>query len=100
MGGFPRALGALSSTMVLRSGPSLGSDRRWSIARTLLLVLVAMPLGACSLFNKSDDLAPDEPADKLTSRINLYKRYLPRIFERDWKFDYSRGNTILVTRNK
>ena len=51
--------------MVLRSGPSLGSDRRWSIARTLLLVLVAMPLGACSLFNKSDDLAPDEPADKL-----------------------------------
>jgi hypothetical protein len=41
----------------------------------------------------------DEPENKLTSRINLYKRYLPRIFEEDWKFDYSRGNTIIVTRN-
>ena len=42
----------------------------------------------------------DEPEDKLTSRICLYKRYLPRIFEGDWKFDYSRGNTIIVTRNR
>ncbi len=46
-------------------------------------------------------LAKDsEPEDKLTSRINLYKRYLPRIFDREWKFDYSRGNTIVVTRIK
>ncbi len=47
-------------------------------------------------------LAKDtEPEDKLTSRINLYKRYLPRIFDRgEWKFDYSRGNTIIVTRIK
>lgn len=31
-------------------------------------------------------LAKDnEPEDKLTSRINLYKRYLPRIFDKDWK---------------
>ena|ERR1035437_2633518 len=42
----------------------------------------------------------DEPEDKLTARNNLYKRYLPRIFEKDWKFDYSGGNTILVTRTK
>ena len=42
----------------------------------------------------------DEPEDKLTSRINLYKRYLPRIFDKEWKFDYSRGNTIIVTRIK
>ena len=41
-----------------------------------------------------------EPEDKLTSRINLYKRYLPRIFDKEWKFDYSRGNTIIVTRVK
>lgn len=41
-----------------------------------------------------------ETDDKLTSRINLYKRYLPRIFNSDWKFDYSRGNTIIVTRVK
>ena len=46
-------------------------------------------------------LAKDtEPEDKLTSRINLYKRYLPRIFDKEWKFDYSRGNTIIVTRIK
>ncbi|MBA3705009.1 MAG: hypothetical protein H0W84_03655 [Bacteroidetes bacterium] len=42
----------------------------------------------------------DEPENKLTSRINLYRRYLPRIFENEWKFDYSRGNTIIVTRSK
>ena len=42
----------------------------------------------------------DEPENKLTSRINLYKRYLPRIFGTEWKFDYSRGNTIIVTRIK
>jgi hypothetical protein len=40
----------------------------------------------------------DEPEDKLTSRINLYKRYLPVIFENDWKFDYSAGNTISIIR--
>ncbi len=39
-----------------------------------------------------------EPEDKLSSRINLYKRYLPRIFDNNWKFDFSRGNTIIVTR--
>jgi len=39
----------------------------------------------------------DEPEDKLTSRINLYKRYLPRIFDDEWKLDYSRGNTIVVS---
>jgi len=55
--------------MVSRPGPMLGSDRRisfrrMSFARTLLLVLIAVPVGACSLFNK-EDLAPDEPADKL-----------------------------------
>lgn len=41
-----------------------------------------------------------ESEDKLTSRINLYKRYLPRIFDKEWKFDYSKGNTITVTRVK
>ncbi len=41
-----------------------------------------------------------EPEDKLTSRINLYKRYLPRIFDKEWKFDYARGNTIIVNRIK
>jgi outer membrane protein assembly factor BamD len=40
-----------------------GRARRASVV-TLLLVL-ALPLGACSLFNKDDQVAPDEPADKL-----------------------------------
>jgi hypothetical protein len=41
-----------------------------------------------------------ESEDKLSSRINLYKRYLPRIFNNEWKFDYSRGNTIVINRIK
>jgi hypothetical protein len=46
-------------------------------------------------------LAKDgEPEDVLSARINLYKRYLPRIFENEWRFDYSKGNTIMVTRNR
>jgi len=40
----------------------------------------------------------DEPEDKLTSRINLYKRYLPLIFDHNWKFDHSGGNTIVINR--
>lgn len=43
----------------------------------------------------------DEPENKLSARINLYKRYLPRIFDNNsWKFDYSKGNTVIVTRIK
>lgn len=41
-----------------------------------------------------------EPEDNLSARINLYKRYLPRIFEAEWKFDFSGGNTIVVTRGR
>ncbi len=41
----------------------------------------------------------DEDEEKTTSRINLYKRYLPRIFDRSWAFNF-KGNTILVTRAK
>lgn len=42
----------------------------------------------------------DEDETILTSRINLYKRYLPRIFNNEWKFDYSKGNTIYVTNKR
>ena len=46
-------------------------------------------------------LAKDsEPKDKLTARINLYKRYLPLIFDNHWKFDYSGGNTIVINHIK
>lgn len=42
----------------------------------------------------------DEPKDKLTARINLYKRYLPLIFDENWKIDYSGGNTIVINHIK
>jgi hypothetical protein len=46
-------------------------------------------------------LAKESEGDnQITARINLYKRYLPRIFENGWKFDYSGGNTIMITRVK
>jgi len=37
-----------------------------------------------------------EAKDKLTARINLYKRYLPLIFDSNWKIDYTGGNTIVI----
>lgn len=41
-----------------------------------------------------------ESKDKLTARIQLYKRYLPLIFDEHWKYDFSHGNTIIVNRIK
>lgn len=38
-----------------------------------------------------------EDEDQTTVRINLYKRYLPIIFEGNWSFNY-KGNTILVNK--
>jgi len=37
-----------------------------------------------------------EAKDKLTARINLYKRYLPLIFDSNWNIDYTGGNTIVI----
>ena len=42
----------------------------------------------------------DEPKDKLTARIHLYKRYLPLIFDDSWNLDYLGGNTIVINRIK
>lgn len=40
----------------------------------------------------------DENEDQDTIRINLYKRYLPKIFDDGrWSFNY-KGNTIIVNR--
>lgn len=40
-----------------------------------------------------------EDESRLSQRINLYKRYLPKIFDVNvWGFDYSKGNTVLVNR--
>lgn len=32
------------------------------------------------------------------ARLNLYKRYLPKIYDKYWKMDYN-GNTAIVTKN-
>lgn len=43
-------------------------------------------------------LAKDgESENRGTKRINLYKRYLPRIFNSDWHFNF-KENTAIVTR--
>jgi outer membrane protein assembly factor BamD len=39
--------------------------RAWRTSVVTLLLALALPLGACSLFNKDEQVAPDEPADKL-----------------------------------
>src|SRR3954467_2016633 len=39
--------------------------RAWRTSVVTLLLVLALPLGACSLFNKDEQVAPDEPADKL-----------------------------------
>jgi hypothetical protein len=38
-----------------------------------------------------------ESENTSSKRINLYKRYLPRIFDREWQFLY-KENTAIVTR--
>lgn len=40
---------------------------------------------------------PEEDEEQETVRINLYKRYLPKIFDNNWSFNY-KGNTIIVNR--
>ena len=51
--------------MSWRSCTPIQSNRRRPLARLLALALLAIPLGACSLFQKDDSLGPDQPADKL-----------------------------------
>lgn len=42
-----------------------------------------------------------ESPNTTSKRANLYKRYLPYIFNlNDWKIDYSKGNTVVVNRRK
>lgn len=38
-----------------------------------------------------------ESENTSSKRINLYKRYLPRIFDKEWQFNY-KENTAVVTR--
>lgn len=38
-----------------------------------------------------------ESENKLSARMNLYNRYLPKIFGHDWTFHFE-GNTLLVNR--
>lgn len=47
-----------------KSHPSVAGSRGLRLA---LLLAVAVPLGACSMFNKKEELEPDQPADQLYS---------------------------------
>jgi len=51
--------------MQSRRVPSTAADWRAPLARLSVLALLAVPLGACSLFNKDEALPPDVPPDKL-----------------------------------
>jgi outer membrane protein assembly factor BamD len=51
--------------MQWRDISSSSGDRRLPLARLLALLLLAVPTGACSLFDKTESLPPDLPADKL-----------------------------------
>lgn len=43
-------------------------------------------------------LRENEKKDQQSARINLYKRYLPYIFNDNWSFDFTGGNTVSVFR--
>ena len=46
-------------------------------------------------------LAKEGESDlKTSARINLYRRYLPRIFDDNWQIQFRGNNTIIVTRIK
>jgi outer membrane protein assembly factor BamD len=51
--------------MQSRTPRSAKSGWRAPLAPLLIFALLAVPLGACSLFNKDEALPPDVPADKL-----------------------------------
>jgi outer membrane protein assembly factor BamD len=52
--------------MSVRSPSSFAAARGRGLVRFALLAAVVLPISACSMFNaKEDDVAPDEPADKL-----------------------------------
>ena len=38
----------------------------------------------------------DESVNKNSARINLYKRYLPTIFDNTWDIQFKGNNTIVV----
>lgn len=41
----------------------------------------------------------DEDENRLSQRFNLYKRYLPKIFDtKKWSFNFNLGNTVTVNK--
>src|SRR5215470_3560464 len=87
----------LRSVISVRSG-----DRRRLSARLVALVLMAVPLGACSslgldtLFGPKDEILPDEPADRiyneglfLLNNKHDYKQAAKRFEEVDRQHPYS-----------
>jgi len=70
-----------------------------TIVETVLMFMAEHP--KMQVYEFTGVAKDGEPDNRLTARISLYKRYLPRIFKStEWQIDYSNGNTIFVTRNK
>ena len=68
-----------------------------TIVKVIKLFMAEHPKMICYEFT---GLAKEgEGENKNTARINLYKRYLPKIFESGWDFKF-KGNTILVNKTK
>jgi hypothetical protein len=68
-----------------------------TIVRIVKLFMKEHPKVTCYEFTGLAREGEDE--DKTTVRINLYKRYLPKIFDRNWNY-FIKGNTILVCRTR
>ena len=71
----------------------------WTIVRVVKIFMKEHPKVTCYEFT---GLAKeDELENKASARLNLYKRYLPEIFEVDkWDIEFKGKNTILVNAKK
>ena len=65
----------------------------------VMIVRLYMESNPAMLVYEFTGIARDDEKDSQQSaRMLLYKRYLPYIFEDNWNYDYSGGNTVLVLR--
>lgn len=66
-----------------------------TVVRVVKIFMAEHPKIMCYEFTGVAKEGEDE--DGNTIRINLYKRYLPKIFDKDWEFNF-KGNAAIVTR--
>jgi len=68
-----------------------------TIVKVVKLFMEQHPTMACYEFTGIS--REGESEDGGSARINLYKRYLPQIFDDHWKFEF-KGNTAIVSRKR